>query len=178
MTLVDEPLPGVKVLKPFIFEDARGCFVKTYHEEQFQKHGISLTLQEEFYSTSSRNVLRGMHFQQPPHAHQKIIYCMKGKVLDVLLDIRKDSPTYGKSIGIDLSEQNRHILFVPIGLAHGFLSLEDHSTLVYKTDSLHNQQSDAGILWDSFGYPWPSGAKQISERDTKHPEFGIFESLF
>ena len=117
MTLIDEPLPGVKILRPFVFEDARGNFVKSFHEGQLAEHGIAMTLREEFFSNSAAGVLRGMHFQAPPHAHQKLIHCIRGRVLDVILDLRKESTTYGQSVGIELSSTNHHIAYLPVGLA-------------------------------------------------------------
>ena len=137
-----------------------------------------MTVREEFFSTSAKDVLRGMHFQIPPHAHQKLIYCVNGKVLDVLLDLRQCSPTYGRSISLELSAANRHVLYIPVGFAHGFLSMEDQSCLVYKTDAVHAPLHDAGIRWDSFGFAWPSDAPLISGRDLAHPAFSEFHSPF
>lgn len=178
MTLIDEPLPGIKILKPFAIEDTRGNFVKPFHEGQLRKHGIQMDIREEFFSTSHKSVLRGMHFQVPPHAHQKIIYCITGSVLDVLLDLRVESPTFGKFTSFELSEQNRHVVYVPVGFAHGFLSLRDHSCLVYKTDAVHSPESDLGIHWNSFGFSWPAQDTMISERDQQHPAFRDFLSPF
>lgn len=198
MTLISEPLPGVKILRPFVFEDARGNFVKPFHEDQFAAHGIALTVREEFFSTSAAGVLRGMHFQLPPHAHQKLVYCITGRVLDVLLDLRRDSPTYGQSTGFELSAANRHLVHIPVGFAHGFLALEDNSCLVYKTDAVHAPSHDAGIRWDSFGFQWPLSAvaqpasrnqalgarnqeppiPTISPRDLTHPVVADFASPF
>jgi dTDP-4-dehydrorhamnose 3,5-epimerase len=178
MQLIDEPLPGVKVLKPFIFEDARGNFVKPFHEDQLAVHGIQLVVREEFYSTSAAGVLRGMHFQIPPHAHQKLIYCLQGKVCDVLLDLRTDSPTFGQSVGLELSSANKHVVYLPVGIAHGFVSLEDGSCLVYKTDAVHAPSHDCGIRWDSFGFAWPHENPFISGRDLQHPRFSDFSNPF
>ena len=180
MKLIDEPLPGIKVLKPFVFEDQRGNFVKPFHEGQLAEHGIDLKLREEFFSTSQKNVLRGMHFQVPPHAHQKLIHCMSGAVLDVVLDLRKDSPTFGQSAAIEISAANRHLVHIPVGFAHGFLSLEDNSCLVYKTDCVHQPESEGGVLWDSFGFGWPADAQDLilSERDTQFPALSDFESPY
>lgn len=178
MTFIDEPLPGAKILRPFVFEDARGNFVKPFHEGQLAEHGIAMTVREEFFSTSAKDVLRGMHFQVPPHAHQKLIYCISGRVLDVLLDLRRSSPTFGRSVGIELSAANHHVLHLPVGIAHGFLSLEDGSCLVYKTDAVHAPQHDMGIRWDSFGFEWPAAAPLISGRDLTHPLFPEFSSPF
>lgn len=178
MKLIDEPLPGVKVLRPFIFEDERGNFVKPFHEGQLAEQGISMTVREEFFSTSAKDVLRGMHFQIPPHSHQKLIYCISGRVLDVLLDLRKQSVTFGRSVGIELSAANHHVVSVPLGFAHGFLSLEDNSCLVYKTDAVHSPESDLGVRWDSFGFDWPVAAGIISERDLNHPPLSDFTNPF
>lgn len=180
MQQINEPLPGLKILRPFVFEDERGNFVKPFHEDQLAAHGIKIHIKEEFFSTSSAGVLRGMHFQAPPHSHQKLIYCITGKVLDVVLDIRKDSPTYGRAASFELSARNRHLVYIPKGFAHGFLSLEDASCLVYKTDSVYVPEHDRGILWNSFGFDWPSLAGQatLSSRDNAHTPFPKFRSPF
>lgn len=178
MILINEPLPGVKVLKPFVFEDARGNFVKPFHEVQLAEHGIAMTLREEFFSTSAKDVLRGMHFQIPPHAHQKLIYCISGEVMDVLLDMRMDSPTFGKSVGLELSAKNYHVVYIPVGIAHGFLSRYDNSCLIYKTDAVHHAESDKGVLWNSFGFDWQVTAPFISPRDEGHPRWDFFCNPF
>jgi dTDP-4-dehydrorhamnose 3,5-epimerase len=180
MQLISIPLPGIKVLRPFVFEDTRGNFVKPFHEEQLAYHGIAMSVREEFFSTSEIDVLRGMHFQIPPHSHQKLVYCITGRVLDVVLDIRKDSPTYGKAAAFELSAANRHVVHIPVGFAHGFISQEDKSCLVYKTDAVHAPECDAGILWNSFGFEWPSSTDTptISLRDLNHPNFSNFKSPF
>lgn len=180
MQLIAEPLPGIKILKPFVFEDVRGCFVKPFHEDQLAAHGIHMTVREEFFSTSAANVLRGMHFQLPPHAHQKLVYCMSGRVLDVVLDLRRSSPNYGDAVGFELSAANRHIVSIPVGFAHGFLSIEDQSCLVYKTDAVHAVDCDAGILWSSIDFEWQLGSRVplISSRDLGHTAFNEFISPF
>lgn len=180
MQLIDEPLPGVKILKPFIFEDSRGNFVKSFHEKQLAEHGIALNLREEFFSISARGVLRGMHFQTPPHAHQKLVYCLTGKVRDVVIDLRKESPTFGKSAAFELSAANRHIVHIPVGFAHGFLSCEDNSCLIYKTDAIHSPENDSGIIWNSFGFDWGVNPSEIfiSARDLAHQPLGTFFSPF
>jgi len=170
----------VKILRPFVFEDARGNFVKPFHEGQLATHGIHMTVREEFYSTSVAGVLRGMHFQAPPHAHQKLVYCLRGRVHDVLIDLRKESPAFGQAIGFELSAANRHVVHIPVGFGHGFLSLEDHSCLVYKTDAVHAPESDKGVLWNSFDYQWPLNGVEpiVSPRDQAHPPLVAFESPF
>lgn len=160
------------------FSDARGRFVKTYHKEYFQENGINIEFAEEFYSSSKKNVIRGMHFQLPPSEHDKLVYCIQGRVLDVFLDIRRSSSTYGQSMGIELSGENARSLFLPKGIAHGFLSLEDDTVMVYKTSTIHNPIKDCGIIWNSFGFDWPVETPIVSDRDTKHPTFPTFDSPF
>jgi dTDP-4-dehydrorhamnose 3,5-epimerase len=181
MKLIDTPLPSVKILKPFVFEDSRGNFVKPFHEEQLAIHNIKFELREEFFSTSAKGVVRGMHFQIPPHAHQKLVYCITGKVLDVLLDLRRHSETYGQTAAFELSSSNRHVVHIPVGFAHGFIALEENSCLVYKTDAVHAPEFDRGIHWDSFGFNWPKLTgmhPEISARDLSHPSLQDFESPF
>ncbi len=179
MELIDEPLQGVKIFKPFVFEDTRGVFVKPFHEDQLVKLGIKFDVKEEFFSTSTNNVLRGMHFQLPPYAHSKLVYCISGKVWDVLLDLRPSSATYMKSVGFELSSQNRYCVYIPKGVAHGFLSQEDRTCLVYKTDVVHQPEFDAGVSWDSFAFDWPLADEVIiSSRDETHPRLNDFVSPF
>jgi dTDP-4-dehydrorhamnose 3,5-epimerase len=180
MEIVAEHLNGVKVLKPFVFEDSRGNFVKPFHHVQMREVGIDFSLKEEFFSSSSAGVLRGMHFQEHPHAHQKLIYCITGKVIDVLLDLRKDSETYGQSVSLELSAENRYVIYIPVGFAHGFYSAEDNSCMVYKTDAVYSPEHDKGILWNSFGHDWPlpNHSAEISERDRKHIDFTNYNSPF
>lgn len=180
MQLIDEPISGVKILRPFVFEDERGTFVKPFHEEQLAVHGIKITVREEFFSTSAAHVLRGMHCQVPPHAHQKLVYCISGRVLDVVLDLRRNGPSYGRSVAFELSATNHHVVHIPIGFAHGFIALEDNSCLVYKTDAVHVAACDLGIRWDSCGFDWPLNEQEpvISPRDQAHPVFADFDSPF
>lgn len=175
MITLEQPLPGVHLLQPKVFTDHRGDFVKTYHAGAFAELGLSFEPVEEFFSTSHKGVLRGMHFQLPPHDHDKLVYCVRGRVLDVLLDMRRKSPTYGKSVSAELSRENHHQFFIPRGIAHGFLSLEDDSVMVYKTSTVHAPSHDAGIRWDSFGFAWPAGASYIiSSRDQQFPALSEF----
>jgi dTDP-4-dehydrorhamnose 3,5-epimerase len=176
--LIQEPLAGLKLLKPRIFSDPRGAFVKTYHENLYHGLGIDFALREEFFSISNKNVLRGMHFQTPPHAHNKLVYCVAGSVLDVVVDIRKDKPTFGQSVSFELSAANRHLLYIPVGFAHGFLALSDDACMVYKTDAAYAPENDTGIHWNSFGYQWPVEEPIISERDAAFDKLENFQSPF
>lgn len=175
---IETPLPGVYLLEPQITEDSRGSFVKTFRADFFSDMGIEFIPREEFFTISQDNVVRGMHFQVPPFAHQKLIYCPYGGIQDVLLDLRSDSPTYGRHLVIELSDINRHMVFVPVGIAHGFLCNFDNTCVVYKTDLEYNPSHDAGIRWDSFGYVWPGNFFLISNRDREHPEFCNFRTPF
>ena len=178
MTSLDQPFPGVHLLQPKVFQDNRGDFIKTFHAQLFEQLGISFKPVEEFFSTSKRGVLRGMHFQVPPQAHAKLVYCTRGKVLDVLLDLRKSSPTYGFTFSVELSLENHLQLYLPAGIAHGFLALAPDSVMLYKTDTVHSADHDAGIRWDSFGFNWAVNNPTISIRDQAHMPFREFNSPF
>jgi dTDP-4-dehydrorhamnose 3,5-epimerase len=170
--------PGLLILRPRVFQDQRGLFVKTFRADEFHNLGISFTPREEFYSISAQNVLRGMHFQLPPAAHAKLVCCLSGCILDVVLDMRRTSPTFGKSFSCTLDAKTRELLFIPAGFAHGFLSLEDNSLMVYKTDHPHAPELDAGIAWNSFGFDWKVSAPVMSDRDRKFVPWPAFQSPF
>lgn len=174
------PLAGAYTIAPIMCRDERGSFVKTLHAAQLAEAGLSFELREEFYSTSHRGVLRGMHFQTPPFAHQKLVSCIAGRVLDVLVDLRRGSATYGTSCSIELSAESPQLVWIPPGLAHGFLSLVDGAVVLYRTDCEHAAASDRGIRWDSFGFDWPMPAEElvISPRDRAHPALAEFVTPF
>ncbi len=176
--VVATDFPGLLLLRPRIFQDRRGLFVKTFRADQFRELGISFEPREEFYSTSAKHVLRGMHFQLPPAAHAKLVYCLSGRVLDVVLDMRRSSPSFGKGFSCVLDDKSRDLLFIPLGFAHGFLALEDNSLMVYKTDAPHAPELDTGIAWNSFGFDWKVTAPVMSERDRKFPAWPDFHSPF
>ena len=180
MEIHSELLPGVFVLKPPVFKDHRGDFVKTYHRPHFEKLGLNCNFTEEYFTLSRKDVLRGMHLQLPPHDYEKLIYCIRGAVLDVVIDLRKNSPTFGEARSIELSEQNRLILMIPRAFAHGFLSLSNDSLMVYKTTTVHAPSHDAGVRWDSFNFDWPLQGRTpiISERDMRLPALADFQSPF
>lgn len=178
MLSLSQPLSGVHLLQPKVFIDQRGDFVKTYHVREFAALGIEFNPVEEFFSTSRKGVIRGMHFQLPPHDHAKLVYCIRGRVLDVLLDLRKASPSYGKMATAVLSRENHHQFYIPSGIAHGFAALEDDSVMVYKTTTVHAPESDAGIRWDSFGCDWQTAAPIVSVRDNGFPSLAEFLTPF
>lgn len=147
------------------FEDQRGLFVKTFQAEMFEENGLQSDFKESFYSVSKKNVLRGMHYQLPPHDHAKLAYVTSGEILDVALDVRKCSPTFGKCFSTKLSSENAKSLYMAKGFAHGFLTLSESATVVYLTSTVHTPGSDAGIKWDSFGCVWGVENPIISDRD-------------
>jgi dTDP-4-dehydrorhamnose 3,5-epimerase len=178
MISLSQPLAGVHLLQPRVFSDFRGDFVKTYHAGQFAELGLDFTPAEEFFSTSRLGVVRGMHFQLPPHDHAKLVYCIRGRVLDVLVDLRRASPTFGRAASSELSRENHLQFYIPSGVAHGFMALEDDSVMVYKTTTGHAPTHDAGIRWDSFGFDWGNNGPVISPRDAALPALAEFASPF
>lgn len=178
ITAIATGFEGLTLLQPKVFRDLRGSFVKTFHEDVFRQQGLSFTPREEFYTTSDLGVLRGMHFQRPPAAHSKLVYCTSGRVLDVVLDLRIGSPTCGQYYARELSSDNLEQIFISPGFAHGFLALADKSTMVYLTDIVHTPACDTGVHWDSFGFRWPVITPTISDRDRQLPPWRMEESPF
>lgn len=158
--------------------DDRGSFTKIYENFHFTEHGNNEPIKEIYYTSSKKNVIRGLHFQSPPMDHEKLVHCARGKVLDVILDIRKESITYGKVLTLHLSEKEKQVLYLPKGIAHGFLSLENNSTLIYGVTSSYNQSHDTGILWSSIDFKWPTINPIVSLRDQQLTSFLEFDSPF
>jgi dTDP-4-dehydrorhamnose 3,5-epimerase len=178
MEIISTSIEGAFIIKPIIFKDDRGTFIKTFHGDIFSKNGLVSNFKESFYSTSKKNVLRGMHFQGPPHDHAKIVYVTKGSIIDVILDIRSGSPSYGKYFECELSSNNGLVIYIPTGCAHGFLSLEDESCVIYSHSTAYMPELDSGIHYDSFGFNWDTKNPIISERDHKLVAFPNFISPF
>jgi dTDP-4-dehydrorhamnose 3,5-epimerase len=176
----EQKISGMFVIECFQASDTRGRFVKTFHPQMMTQIQAQFQLREEFYSISRRNTIRGMHFQTPPFDHQKIVYCVSGRVLDVLVDLRTESPTYRQYCSLELSASDSQLVFIPRGLAHGFLALEDDSILVYKTDCEYAPDNDSGIHWNSFGFRWPIDDSDavLSSRDSAFPSLAEFKSPF
>lgn len=177
MQLSEELLPDTWLVTLKRFEDMRGTFVKTYARTLFDRHGEPFEMLEEFYSVSCKDVIRGMHFQLPPHDHVKLVYCPVGAVEDVLLDLRS-GPGFGKVARVRLGEDQHSLLLIPKGIAHGFRSLVDGSLMVYKTSTEHAPKADVGIRWDSFGHDWGVAQPLMSERDRLHPQLENFVTPF
>lgn len=167
----------LRIEYPF-FQDQRGNFKKTYSEPKFEHLGLNFSCVEEFVTMSSKNVIRGMHFQIPPHDHEKIVYCLTGQVRDVVLDMRIGSETYGAYEVFELSGNCPTAIYIPKGFAHGFIALKDNSLMLYRVSTEHNAESDLGIHWSSFGYSWGVSKPIVSERDESHEQFANFESPF
>lgn len=178
MDINELDISGCYLIKSKQFNDYRGIFLKTFHSDIYSKFGIDFDFAEEFYSISNKNVIRGMHFQTPPADHDKIVYCPAGAVIDVFVDIRKSSKTYGQFRKIELTSENGKILFFPKGIAHGFMSLADNSLMVYKTSTTHSPVNDAGIRWDSFSCDWGIENPILSARDKNFIKFSDFDSPF
>jgi len=178
LTIEPTAIKGCFRIKPKIFRDNRGSFIKVFQRTMFSEIDLPCNFVEQFYTTSKKNVLRGMHFQVPPHEHYKLVYPVVGQVFDVVIDLRKGSPTYGKHDQMVLDSAKAEMLYIPIGLAHGFYTVTDNATLVYLLSSEYSSQNDLGIRWNSLNISWPSSNPVLSERDQKHPSFNEFNSPF
>jgi dTDP-4-dehydrorhamnose 3,5-epimerase len=178
MQLQPTAIPGCFEIECQKFEDQRGSFVKTFQIEFFTSQGLRSDWREEYYSVSARNVVRGLHFQTPPADHAKLVYCVAGQVLDVVVDLRIGSPAFGKPCAFDLSAARANCLYLPAGVAHGFLSLADESILQYKVTSVYSPADDCGLLWSSIDYDWPVANPVTSERDASHPRLADYDSPF
>lgn len=166
----DQPLPGVFVLDCPHFVDSRGDFTKLFHGETLLAQGIAFIPAESFITRSKRGVLRGMHFQVDIAAHDKLVSCIKGRVLDVIVDVRPDSPHFNKPYSIELSESRHTAVLIGKGYAHGFLSMSEDSWMTYYTSTIHCPALDRGVLWSSLAIDWPCHDPIISERDKQHPD--------
>jgi dTDP-4-dehydrorhamnose 3,5-epimerase len=171
-------ISGCYIIKPTVLTDNRGNFVKIYHEGAYIEHNLRFTLMEQYYSTSKKDVIRGLHFQAPPDDHVKLVYCTNGHVLDIILDIRNGSPTYGRHVAVNLNSEERHVIYIPKGLAHGFGVLSEEATMVYNLSTVYAPSNDKGIRWDSADIAWPVTSPIISERDKAFPLLKHFESPF
>jgi dTDP-4-dehydrorhamnose 3,5-epimerase len=171
-------LPGCFELQPEIKRDARGEFVKCFHAPLWQELGLQTEFKEEFYSRSLQGVIRGFHFQTPPCQQTKVVYCIHGEVLDVVLDIRRGSPVFGRTFALTLSHQKCNMLYIPEGLAHAFCTLSSEAVLCYNASSIYSPAHDAGIRWNSVGIDWPVQHPLISPRDQGFPQLAEFDSPF
>ena len=178
MELKETNIPDCYELFPRIFKDGRGKLIKTFHQDTFINLGLAVNFTEEYYSVSAKGVLRGLHFQNPPHEHVKCVTCLSGRLFDVVVDLRNSSPTYGEYFVTELSSEKGNMVYIPAGCAHGFYALTDQAIFLNKTTSVFSAQSDAGIRWDSCGIPWPDMTPILSEKDIKMPGLLDFNSPF
>jgi dTDP-4-dehydrorhamnose 3,5-epimerase len=173
-------IEGLLVLRPKVFRDTRGYFFESYNEALLQKAGHSLHFVQDNQSLSQKGVLRGLHFQNPPHAQGKLVRVITGRVLDVAVDIRKGSPTYGQHFAIELSGENCTQLYIPPGFAHGFLTLEDHTIFTYKCTAYYHKAAEDCISWNdpALNINWNIADPVVSEKDSMGKSFRTFKSLF
>jgi len=180
MEIIQTEIPAVQIIKPTVFEDSRGYFFESYNKEKFLASGIDQNFVQDNESKSMKGVLRGLHFQRPPFAQGKLVRVMKGAVLDVAVDLRKMSPTYGKWTSVVLTENNKWMYWVPPGFAHGFATLEDETVFFYKCTNVYNKASEGSIRWDDpdLGVDWSIDSPILSDKDKIAPLFKDFISPF
>lgn len=182
MEVITTAIPGVVILQPKIFNDSRGYFFESYSKRVFDELVRPVNFVQDNESCSTRGVMRGLHFQKPPYAQSKMVRCVKGAVLDVAVDIRKGSPTYGQHVAVELTQDNHRQLFIPRGFAHGFAVLSDIAVFQYKCDNYYHPEAEGGIsIADaSLGIDWHIDAENavLSEKDTRHPLLKDFDSPF
>lgn len=182
MTVIKTEIDGVVIIEPRLFKDDRGYFFESFSQREFDEKVGHVEFVQDNESMSSYGVMRGLHFQRPPYTQSKLVRCVRGVVLDVAVDIRKGSPTYGKHVAVELTEDNHRQFFIPKGFAHGFAVLSDTAVFQYKCDNFYHPEADGGIsiLDDSLGIDWriPTDRAILSEKDTKHPLLKDFETPF
>lgn len=171
-------IEGLQILHLKKIDDNRGAFVKVFNDDFFVQNNLTTDFKESYFSISGKNVVRGMHFQTPPAQHTKLVYVNKGSIIDVVLDIRKNSATYGQYFSTTISDTQPKLIYIPEGLAHGFLSLQDDSIVSYLQTSVYSKDNDHGIKWDSFGFDWNVTDPIISTRDQSFSTLKDFKSLF
>lgn len=182
MEVIKTAIDGVVIIEPKVFKDQRGYFFESFSQREFEAKVRKISFVQDNESMSSYGVMRGLHFQRPPYTQSKLVRCVRGKVLDVAVDIRKGSPTYGQHVAVELSEDNHRQFFVPRGFAHGFAVLSDTAVFQYKCDNFYAPQADGGISIkdDSLGIDWmiPTDKAILSDKDTLHSCLKDFDSPF
>ena len=182
MKVIKTDIPEVKIIEPTVFGDERGYFLESYNKKAFEENIGSITFVQDNESKSSKGVLRGLHFQKPPFTQAKLVRCIKGKVIDIAVDIRRDSPTYGKHVSVILSEENKKQLFVPRGFAHGFAVLSETAVFAYKVDNTYAPEYDGGIIWNDthLQIDWNLSENEVklSDKDVKLPNLASLDNPF
>lgn len=171
-------IAGCFRIEPPNHRDERGSFTKLMHSPTFEELGLEHRFHEEYWTYSKKGVVRGMHFQVPPHDHIKLVTCLSGSALDVILDLRVGSPTYGKVESIELDSEKGTMVYIPTGLAHGFCADREDCLLLYRVTTVHNGESDRGVRWDTIGFEWPISEPILSARDQSLPAYADFHSPF
>jgi dTDP-4-dehydrorhamnose 3,5-epimerase len=177
-TFTQSAIPGILLIEPHAAGDARGLFIEAYKRSAFAAAGIEEAFVQENQSRSQRSVLRGMHYQRPPHAQGKLIRVLSGEIFDVAVDIRPDSPTSGQWVGVRLSSENRRMAYLPQWCAHGFCVLSDYADVLYMTTAEYAPAHESGFMWNdpSIGITWPVSTPTLAERDTRWPPFVLQRS--
>lgn len=182
MEIIKTDIEGLIIIKPQIFKDSRGYFFESFSQREFNEKVTPIQFVQDNESCSSYGVMRGLHFQKPPYSQSKLVRCVKGSVLDVAVDIRKGSPTYGKHVAVELSSENHLQFFIPKGFAHGFAVLSEEAIFQYKCDEFYSPQSEGGIqlMDESLGINWPISADDaiLSDKDKKYPKLSEITSDF
>ncbi len=182
MKFVNTQIEGLVIIEPIVLEDDRGCFFESYNKKKFEKALGKISFGKDNESKSSKGVLRGLHFQKPPFAQAKLVRCVQGKVLDIAVDIREGSNTYGQHVSVELSAENKKQVFIPRGFAHGFLVLSNSAIVSYKVDNSYSPAHDTGIRWNDsiLNIQWGVSKSDVlvSEKDAKLPFFLKFETPF
>ena len=182
MEIIKTDIEGLVIIEPKIFEDARGYFFESFSQREFESKIGPVNFVQDNESKSSFGVMRGLHFQRPPHTQSKLVRCVRGKVLDVAVDLRKGSPSYGRHVAVELSEDNHRQFFIPKGFAHGFVVLSPTAVFQYKCDAFYAPEADGGIsiMDESLGIDWqvPMDEAILSPKDKQHPLLKDFETPF
>jgi dTDP-4-dehydrorhamnose 3,5-epimerase len=182
MQIFKTPIEGLLVIEPKVFHDARGYFVETYNEQRYREAGVDAVFVQDNKSSSTYGVVRGLHFQRPPYTQAKLVSCAEGRVLDVAVDLRKDSPTYGQHFAVELDADSQRQFYIPRGFAHGFSVPSERAVFTYKCDNLYHPEADGGILLTdtALGIDWRVPADQmiLSEKDKKHPTLNELDNPF
>jgi len=175
MNFIKTKIDGVIIIEPKVFEDSRGYFFESYNEKEFIENGIDARFVQDNQSLSSYGVIRGLHFQKEPFAQAKLVRVLFGKVLDVAVDLRKGSPTFGQHVSVELSDENKRQFFIPRGFAHGFSVLSEKAVFAYKCDNLYNKESEGGLLYNDpdLGIDWKVDPKRICVSDKDKVRKGI-----
>ena len=180
MKFFDTGIADLLLFEPRVFGDSRGYFFESYNEKQFAEHGINIRFVQDNQSMSSYGVIRGLHFQKAPYAQTKLVRVLHGRILDVAVDLRKNSPTYGKHFSAELSSDNKRQLLVPKGFAHGFSVLSEKAEVLYKCDAFYNKESESGIIYNdaTLNIDWniPAGKEIISEKDLRQNSFASHQA--